>query len=134
MARTNRNSLTKRGRVHILYTSDKLVILCYNMTSFNTTGIFLFSLILLLFHSLKIVNKRWKTWETLAILNSVTNTYSIKTKIFKSDLYKGVHLTLPPHIISVQVKSWSMLHHGSVGASLKQNKRNIKKPNPNPNP
>ena len=42
-----------------------------------------------------------------------------------------MHLTLvPPHIISVQEKSRSMLHHGSVGASLKQNKRNIKKPNP----
>ena len=36
-----------------------------------------------------------------------------------------VHLTLPPHIISAQVKSRSMLHHGSVGASLKQNKRNL---------
>ena len=45
---------------------------------------------------------------------------------------KGVHLTLPAHIISVQVKSQSMLHHGSVRASLKQNKRNLKKPNPNP--
>ena len=38
---------------------------------------------------------------------------------------EGVHLTLPPHIISIQVKSRSMLHHGSVGASLKQNKTNI---------
>ena len=47
---------------------------------------------------------------------------------------EGVHLTLPPRIISVQVKSRSMLYHGSVGASLKQNKRNLKKPNPNPNP
>ena len=35
---------------------------------------------------------------------------------------EGVHLTLPPRIISVQVKSRSTLHHGSVGASLKQNK------------
>ena len=26
-----------------------------------------------------------------------------------------------------------MLHHVSVGTSLKQNKRNLKKPNPNPN-
>ena len=26
-----------------------------------------------------------------------------------------------------------MSHDGSVGASLKQNKRNLKKPNPNPN-
>ena len=43
-------------------------------------------------------------------------------------------MTLPPHIISVQVKSRSMLPHGSVGASLKQNKRNLKKPNLNPNP
>ena len=47
--------------------------------------------------------------------------------------FEGVHLTLLPHIISVQGKSRSMLHHGSVGASLKQNKRNIRKPNPNPN-
>ena len=47
---------------------------------------------------------------------------------------EGVHLTLPPHITSVQVKSRSMLHHGSVGASLKQNKRNLKKPKPKPNP
>ena len=50
-----------------------------------------------------------------------------------SHIFEGVHLTLPPHIISVQVKSWSMLHHWSVGASLKQNKTNLKKPNPNPN-
>ena len=47
---------------------------------------------------------------------------------------EGVRLTLPPHISSAQVKSRSMLHHGSVGASLKQNKRNLKKRNPNPNP
>ena len=39
--------------------------------------------------------------------------------------YEGVYLTLPPHIFSVQVKSRSMLHHGSLGASLKQNKRNL---------
>ena len=38
---------------------------------------------------------------------------------------EDVHLTLPPHIISVQVKSQSMLHHGSVVASLKQNKRKL---------
>ena len=38
---------------------------------------------------------------------------------------EGVHLTLAPHIISIQVKSRSMLHHGSVGASLKQSKTNI---------
>ena len=47
---------------------------------------------------------------------------------------EGVHLTLPPHIISIQVKSRSMLHHGSVGASLKQNKKYLKKPNPKPIP
>ena len=35
---------------------------------------------------------------------------------------EGVHLILPPHVPSVQVKSRSTLHHGSVGA------------NPNPNP
>ena len=40
--------------------------------------------------------------------------------------FEGAHLTLPPYIISVEVKSWSMLHHGSVEASLKQNKRNLK--------
>ena len=51
---------------------------------------------------------------------------------FCSGLIEGVHLTLPPHTISVQVKSGSMLHHGLVGASLKQSKRNLKKPNPNP--
>ena len=28
---------------------------------------------------------------------------------------EDVHLTLPPHIFSVQVKSLNMLHHGSVG-------------------
>ena len=47
---------------------------------------------------------------------------------------ESVHLTLPPHIISIQVKSRSMLHHGSVGASLKQNKKYLKKPNPKPIP
>ena len=47
---------------------------------------------------------------------------------------EGVHLTLPPHINSVQVKSRSMLHNWSVGASLKQNERTLKKPNPNPMP
>ena len=31
--------------------------------------------------------------------------------------YEGVHLTLPPHIFSVQVKSRSMLYHWPVGAS-----------------
>ena len=48
--------------------------------------------------------------------------------------WEGVDLTLPPHIFSVQVKSRSMLHHGSVWASLKQSKRNLQKPNPYPNP
>ena len=40
---------------------------------------------------------------------------------------EDVHLTLPPHIISVRVKSRSMLYQGSVGVSLqqKQNKRNL---------
>ena len=38
---------------------------------------------------------------------------------------EGAHLTLPRHNISVQVKSRSMLPQGSVGASLKQNKRNL---------
>ena len=47
-------------------------------------------------------------------------------------IYESVHLTLPPHTISVQVKSRSMLHHRSVGTSLKQNERNLKKPNLNP--
>ena len=50
------------------------------------------------------------------------------------DIFEGVHLTLPPQIFSVQVTSWSMLHHGSLWASLKQSKRNLKKPNPNPDP
>ena len=35
-------------------------------------------------------------------------------------LLEDVHLTLPPHIFSAQVKSRSMLYHGAVGASLKQ--------------
>ena len=42
-----------------------------------------------------------------------------------TDIQEGVHLTLPLHIFSIQVKSRSMLHHGSVGESLKQNKRNL---------
>ena len=37
--------------------------------------------------------------------------------------YKGVYLTLPPHIFSVQVRSPSILHHELVGASSKWNKR-----------
>ena len=37
----------------------------------------------------------------------------------------GVHLTLPPHIFSVQVKLRSMLNHGSVGSSSRYNKRNL---------
>ena len=43
--------------------------------------------------------------------------------------YKGVYLTLPPHIFSVQVRSPSILHHELVGASSKWNK----KPNHNSN-
>ena len=46
----------------------------------------------------------------------------------------GCSLKLPRHIFHFQVKSRNMLHHESVWASLKQNKRNLKKPNPNPNP
>ena len=73
-------------------------------------------------------------------LNKVANLGSAILTLaggcFCSGLIEGVHLTLPPDIISVQVKSRNMLHHGSVGASLKQNKRNLKKltltPNPNP--
>ena len=38
--------------------------------------------------------------------------------------FEGVHLTLPPHIFPVLVKSRSMLHHGSVEASSEYNKRN----------
>ena len=53
----------------------------------------------------------------------------VKSRITKSrwnlEKHEGVHLTLPPHIISIQLKSRSMLHHGSIGASLKQNKRNL---------
>ena len=40
-------------------------------------------------------------------------------------LLEGAHLTLPPHIFSAQVKSRSMLYHGPMGESLKQNKRNL---------
>ena len=42
-----------------------------------------------------------------------------------SSPFDGVHLTLPPHIFSVQVKLRSMLNHGSVGASSRYNKRNL---------
>ena len=55
-------------------------------------------------------------------------------RVYYHGTIEDIHLALPPHIISVQVKSRSMLHRGSVGAILKQNKRNLKKPNPNPNP
>ena len=51
-----------------------------------------------------------------------------KLFLFIYALFAGrqvVHLTLPLDIISLQVKSRSMLHHGSVGAILKQNKRNL---------
>ena len=39
----------------------------------------------------------------------------------QTSLTEGVHLALPPHIFSVQVK----LHQGPVGASSEQNKRNL---------
>ena len=45
--------------------------------------------------------------------------------------YEGVHLTLPPHIVSVQVKSGTCYITGQWGASSEQNKHN---PNPNSNP
>ena len=63
-------------------------------------------------------------WIVVAAFRSVLPVITLAVECY---------LTLPPHIISVQVKSRSMLHHGSVGASLKQNKRNLKKPNPKPN-
>ena len=34
-------------------------------------------------------------------------------------MMEGIHLTLRPHIIFVQVKLRSMLHHGSVGGEFK---------------
>ena len=37
----------------------------------------------------------------------------------KISFMEDVHLTLPPHIFSEEVKSRSMLDHGSVGASSK---------------
>ena len=40
-------------------------------------------------------------------------------------LGEDAHLTLPSQIFPVQVNSRSMLHHGSVGVNLKQNKRNL---------
>ena len=57
----------------------------------------------------------------------------LKTRLQSSDLrlnyeniasiktthVEGVHLTLPPHKFSVQVKSRSLLNHGSVRASSK---------------
>ena len=39
--------------------------------------------------------------------------------------FEGAHPTLPSHIFSILVKSRSMLHHGSVAASLEYNKRNL---------
>ena len=36
---------------------------------------------------------------------------------FGYQIYEGVHLTLPPHIFFHPSEIWSMLHHGSVGAS-----------------
>ena len=39
----------------------------------------------------------------------------------QTSVTEGVHLALPPHIFSVQVK----LHQGPVGASSEQNKRNL---------
>ena len=36
---------------------------------------------------------------------------------------------MSPRINPIQVKSRSTLHHGSLGPSLKQNKRNLKQPN-----
>ena len=67
------------------------------------------------------------------LTNSFVLVHSPAKNIYNEQL-EVVHLPLPPHIIPLQVKSQSMLHHGSVGASIKQNKRNLNKPNPNPNP
>ena len=52
------------------------------------------------------------------VINIVWSDFFCQCQIFWS--MEGVHLTLPPHIISIQVKSRSMLHHGSVGASLNE--------------
>ena len=38
-------------------------------------------------------------------------------KTYKKRGIEGIHLTFPPHILSVQVKSQNMLHHGSAGTS-----------------
>ena len=46
---------------------------------------------------------------------------------------EAIHLTLPPHIISVQVMSRSMFT-SRVSWGEFRNKRNLNKPNPNPNP
>ena len=72
-----------------------------------------------------------------SINQSIHHCYTVIIRNFRHNIFmwrrrylyivplEGVYLTLPSHIISVQVKSRSMLDHGSVGASLKQNKRNL---------
>ena len=69
--------------------------------------------------------------KTIFSFNSLQVSFDF-TVLFIERVHLTLPLTLPPHIISVQVKSQSMLYHGSVGASLKQNERNLMKPNPNP--
>ena len=47
--------------------------------------------------------------------------------------YNGVHLKLSPYFFSIQIRSRSMVHHGSVGPV--QNKiEEAYNHNPNPNP
>ena len=49
----------------------------------------------------------------------------VTVNISRIESWKDVHLTFSPRIFSVQVKSWSILHHGSLGASSEENKRNL---------
>ena len=54
------------------------------------------------------------------MLTSKFRNRFLKEKTEESNsLYQGVRLTLPPRIVSVQVKSRSMLQHGPAVARLK---------------
>ena len=55
------------------------------------------------------------------MLTSKFRNRLLKQKTEESNsLYQGVRLTLPPRIVSVQVKSRSMLHHGPAVVRLKK--------------
>ena len=107
-----------------IYTTKVLILFGYSLK------VYLFALIIL---SQKIIEKYFLAQSAKLLINHCQR--SLRKPEFELSWMKldwGVHLTLPPHIISVHINSRSMLNHGSVGASLKQNKRNLKKPNVNP--